>query len=62
MGSMELKEGCICKNSSLHSVILSNVLQIIFEAERGHSIGGEIGLDNVVLTSGSCQEEDERIF
>ncbi|XP_036401766.1 epidermal growth factor-like protein 6 isoform X1 [Megalops cyprinoides] len=32
---------------------------IIFEAERGNGVGGEIGIDNVVLTSGSCQEEDE---
>ncbi|CAB1329083.1 unnamed protein product [Coregonus sp. 'balchen'] len=35
---------------------------IIFEAERGNGVGGEIGLDNVVLTSGSCQEEDTAIF
>ncbi|XP_010882677.2 epidermal growth factor-like protein 6 isoform X2 [Esox lucius] len=35
---------------------------IIFEAERGTGVGGEIGLDNVVLTSGSCQEEDTTIF
>ncbi|XP_076025954.1 epidermal growth factor-like protein 6 isoform X2 [Genypterus blacodes] len=30
---------------------------IIFEAERGRGVGGEIGLDNVVLTSGSCQDD-----
>lgn len=30
---------------------------VIFEAERGRGVGGEIGLDNVVLTSGSCQED-----
>nr|XP_023673240.1 epidermal growth factor-like protein 6 [Paramormyrops kingsleyae] len=29
---------------------------IIFEAERG--VGGEIGLDNVVITSGACQAVD----
>ncbi|KAJ8255734.1 hypothetical protein COCON_G00195980 [Conger conger] len=34
---------------------------IIFEAERGTS-GGEIGLDNVVLTSGTCQEDEPGIF
>lgn len=31
-------------------------LQIIFEAERG--VGGEIGLDNVAITSGACQAGD----
>ncbi|CAL8322202.1 unnamed protein product [Merluccius merluccius] len=36
---------------------------IIFEAQRGNGVGGEIGLDNVVLTSGSCQvEDDETLF
>ncbi|KAK1169817.1 epidermal growth factor-like protein 6 isoform X1 [Acipenser oxyrinchus oxyrinchus] len=35
---------------------------IIFEAERGKGRAGEIGLDNVVLTSGSCQEDDSEIF
>ncbi|XP_034042567.1 epidermal growth factor-like protein 6 isoform X2 [Thalassophryne amazonica] len=35
---------------------------IIFEVERGSGVGGEIGLDNVVLTSGPCQEEAEPIF
>uniref|UniRef100_A0A8C7V671 EGF-like-domain, multiple 6 n=1 Tax=Oncorhynchus mykiss TaxID=8022 RepID=A0A8C7V671_ONCMY len=35
---------------------------IIFEAERGNGVQGEIGLDNVVLTSGSCQEEDSAII
>ncbi|XP_062312682.1 epidermal growth factor-like protein 6 isoform X1 [Osmerus eperlanus] len=34
---------------------------VIFEAERGRGIGGEIGLDHVVLTSGSC-EQYESIF
>jgi hypothetical protein len=42
--------------------IFSVILQIIFEAERGNGVGGEIGLDNVVLTSGYCQEEDTPIF
>ncbi|XP_066562021.1 epidermal growth factor-like protein 6 isoform X2 [Amia ocellicauda] len=35
---------------------------IIFEAERGKGKAGEIGLDNVVLTSGSCQEDESVIF
>ncbi|XP_014845986.1 PREDICTED: epidermal growth factor-like protein 6 isoform X1 [Poecilia mexicana] len=35
---------------------------IIFEAQRGKGIGGEIGLDNVVLTSGPCQEDAGPIF
>ncbi|XP_057707781.1 epidermal growth factor-like protein 6 isoform X1 [Corythoichthys intestinalis] len=35
---------------------------IIFEAQRGRGLGGEIGLDNVVLTSGPCQEDDSPIF
>ncbi|XP_056435975.1 epidermal growth factor-like protein 6 isoform X1 [Gadus chalcogrammus] len=36
---------------------------IIFEAQRGGGVGGEIGLDNVVLTSGSCQvDDDEALF
>ncbi|KAM9709870.1 epidermal growth factor-like protein 6 isoform 1-T1 [Menidia menidia] len=35
---------------------------IIFEAQRGKGIGGEIGLDNVVLTSGSCQEDADPVF
>ncbi|XP_056287696.1 epidermal growth factor-like protein 6 isoform X1 [Pseudoliparis swirei] len=30
---------------------------IVFEAQQGKGVGGEIGLDNVVLTSGSCQED-----
>ncbi|XP_071783178.1 epidermal growth factor-like protein 6 isoform X2 [Centroberyx gerrardi] len=34
---------------------------MVFEAERGRGVGGEIGLDNVVLTSGPCQEDD-RVF
>ncbi|XP_041939384.1 epidermal growth factor-like protein 6 isoform X1 [Alosa sapidissima] len=36
--------------------------EVIFEAERGRGAGGEIGLDNVVLTSGSCQEDDAALF
>ncbi|KAL4608877.1 epidermal growth factor-like protein 6 [Arapaima gigas] len=35
---------------------------IIFEAERDKGAGGEIGLDNVVLTSGSCQDHDSVFF
>ncbi|XP_030643078.1 epidermal growth factor-like protein 6 [Chanos chanos] len=35
---------------------------IVFEAERGRGVGGEIGLDNVVLTSGPCQEDDSVLF
>uniref|UniRef100_A0A3Q2R2F1 EGF-like-domain, multiple 6 n=1 Tax=Fundulus heteroclitus TaxID=8078 RepID=A0A3Q2R2F1_FUNHE len=35
---------------------------IIFEAQRGNGIGGEIGLDNVVLTSGPCQEDTGPVF
>ncbi|TNN51885.1 Epidermal growth factor-like protein 6 [Liparis tanakae] len=30
---------------------------IVFEAQQGKGDGGEIGLDNVVLTSGPCQED-----
>ncbi|XP_068560934.1 epidermal growth factor-like protein 6 [Cebidichthys violaceus] len=30
---------------------------IVFEAQHGKDVGGEIGLDNVVLTSGPCQED-----
>ncbi|XP_035531790.1 epidermal growth factor-like protein 6 [Morone saxatilis] len=35
---------------------------IVFEAQRGKGVGGEIGLDNVVLTSGPCQEDVSPIF
>ncbi|XP_077474073.1 toll-like receptor 8 [Stigmatopora argus] len=35
---------------------------IIFEAERGRALAGEIGLDNVVLTSGPCQDDDSPGF
>ncbi|XP_029703000.1 epidermal growth factor-like protein 6 isoform X2 [Takifugu rubripes] len=35
---------------------------IVFEAQRGNSVGGEIGLDNVVLTSGPCQDEGDPIY
>ncbi|XP_069558783.1 epidermal growth factor-like protein 6 isoform X1 [Brachyistius frenatus] len=35
---------------------------IIFEAQRGKSVGGEIGLDNVVLTSGPCQDDAGPVF
>ncbi|XP_040057244.2 epidermal growth factor-like protein 6 isoform X1 [Gasterosteus aculeatus] len=30
---------------------------VVFEAQRGKEVGGEIGLDNVVLTSGPCQDD-----
>lgn len=36
--------------------------QIIFEAERGRSVTGEIGLDNVVLISGACTDDKTIIF
>ncbi|XP_030283474.1 epidermal growth factor-like protein 6 isoform X1 [Sparus aurata] len=35
---------------------------IVFEAQRGKGVGGEIGLDNVVLTSGPCQEDVGPVF
>ncbi|KAM3607007.1 uncharacterized protein V6R79_000578 [Siganus canaliculatus] len=35
---------------------------IVFEAQRGKGVGGEIGLDNVVLTSGPCQEDVDPVF
>ncbi|XP_059356693.1 epidermal growth factor-like protein 6 isoform X1 [Carassius carassius] len=35
---------------------------IIFEAERGRSASGEIGLDHVVLISGSCSDDKSDIF
>uniref|UniRef100_W5MV34 EGF-like-domain, multiple 6 n=1 Tax=Lepisosteus oculatus TaxID=7918 RepID=W5MV34_LEPOC len=35
---------------------------VVFEAERGKGKAGEIGLDDVVLTSGSCQEDDSVVF
>lgn len=38
-------------------MVLFNVFQIIFEAQHGKDVAGEIGLDNVVLTSGPCQED-----
>ena len=44
------------------AIIAFNVLQIIFEAQRGGGVGGEIVLDNVVLTSGPCQEDDSPVF
>lgn len=43
-------------------LILLNVFQIIFEAQRGKGVGGEIGLDNVALTSGACQEDVGPVF
>ncbi|XP_031416453.1 epidermal growth factor-like protein 6 isoform X2 [Clupea harengus] len=36
--------------------------EVIFEAERGRGTEGEIALDNVVLTSGSCQDDDAGLF
>lgn len=41
---------------------LLNIFQIVFEGQRGNSVGGEIGLDNVVLTSGLCQDEGDPIY
>lgn len=41
---------------------LSRPLQVVFEAEHGRGDQGEIGLDNVVLTSGSCPEEEAALF
>lgn len=35
---------------------------IIFEAQRGSGDGGEIGLDNVVMTSGPCQDDTSPDF
>ncbi|XP_062862107.1 epidermal growth factor-like protein 6 [Trichomycterus rosablanca] len=35
---------------------------IVFEGTRGNSGSGEIGLDNVVLISGSCHDDEETIF
>uniref|UniRef100_A0A8C1S273 EGF-like-domain, multiple 6 n=1 Tax=Cyprinus carpio TaxID=7962 RepID=A0A8C1S273_CYPCA len=35
---------------------------IIFEAERGRSASGEIGLDHVVLISGPCSDDKSDIF
>ncbi len=37
-------------------------LQIIFEAERGKSVSGEIGLDHVLLISGPCSDDKSDIF
>lgn len=39
-----------------------NVFQIVFEAQHGKGVGGEIGLDNVLLTSGTCHEDGSLIF
>uniref|UniRef100_A0A672SM68 EGF-like-domain, multiple 6 n=1 Tax=Sinocyclocheilus grahami TaxID=75366 RepID=A0A672SM68_SINGR len=35
---------------------------IIFEAERGRSVSGEIGLDHVLLISGPCSDDKSDIF
>ncbi|XP_045910053.1 epidermal growth factor-like protein 6 isoform X2 [Micropterus dolomieu] len=37
-------------------------VSIVFEAQRGKGVGGEIGLNNVVLTSGPCQEDVSPVF
>lgn len=39
--------------------MMSCFFQIVFEAQRGNDVGGEIGLDNVVLTSGPCLEHGD---
>ncbi|XP_073701259.1 epidermal growth factor-like protein 6 [Garra rufa] len=36
--------------------------KIIFEAERGKSVSGEIGLDHVVLISGPCSDDESDII
>ena len=41
---------------------LLNIFQIVFEAQRGNGIRGEIGLDNVLLTSGPCQDDGDPIY
>lgn len=43
-------------------VQLLNIFQILFEAQRGNSVRGEIGLDNVVLTSGPCQDDGDPVY
>lgn len=35
---------------------------IIFEAERGRSVSGEIGLDHVLLISGPCSDDKTVLF
>uniref|UniRef100_W5K2C2 EGF-like-domain, multiple 6 n=1 Tax=Astyanax mexicanus TaxID=7994 RepID=W5K2C2_ASTMX len=35
---------------------------IVFEGVRGKLVAGEIGLDNVVLISGSCQDDEAVVF
>ncbi|XP_072542812.1 epidermal growth factor-like protein 6 isoform X2 [Salminus brasiliensis] len=35
---------------------------IVFEGTRGKLVAGEIGLDNVVLISGSCQDDEAVVF
>lgn len=39
-----------------------DVFQLIFEAQRGTGVGGEIGLDKVALTSGACQDKASKVF
>ncbi|MCI4377963.1 hypothetical protein PGIGA_G00209690 [Pangasianodon gigas] len=35
---------------------------VVFEGTRGSLARGEIGLDNVVLISGSCHDAEEKLF
>lgn len=51
-----------CKLQLEGEIVPLNVFQIVFEAQRGKGVGGEIGLDNVVLTSGPCQEDVGPVF
>lgn len=48
----------VCIKVQLKSKFLPD-FQIVFEAQRGNDVGGEIGLDNVVLTSGPCLEHGD---
>lgn len=41
---------------------LLNIFQVVFEAQRGNGVRGEIGLDNVVLTSGPCEDDGDPIY
>lgn len=52
-----------CSLTNLQQKMQSlNVFQIVFEAQRGKGVGGEIGLDNVVLTSGPCQDDGSPVY
>ncbi len=49
---------CFFRSSVYYSIFMNGYfLQIIFEAERGKSVSGEIGLDHVLLISGPCSDE-----